>query len=180
MNSMLTPGHPALRLLQLRKQFIQDVFLKVLPAFILVFLFFQRFTFVFSLNGYGCVEYVFGVLDKSDRSPVVGNLYAFSAPDLRPFFKLGTKMFKYNVAVPGDKVVITEDQKIFVNDKQLEQFGLPYAYTHFSKSPKDFSGKKILGSDEYWFLGTRFDSFDSRYWGSVSKDKVLGRVYPIF
>ena len=85
MNSMLTPGHPALRLLQLRKQFIQDVFLKVLPAFILVFLFFQRFTFVFSLNGYGCVEYVFGVLDKFDRSPVVGNLYAFSAPDLRPF-----------------------------------------------------------------------------------------------
>ena len=54
-------------------------------------------------------------------------------------------MFKYNVAVPGDKVVITEDQKIFVNDKQLEQFGLPYAYTHFSKSPKDFSGKKYWG-----------------------------------
>ena len=84
MNSMLTPGHPALRLLQLRKQFIQDVFLKVLPAFILVFLFFKGLP-LYSLNGYGCVEYVFGVLDKFDRSPVVGNLYAFSAPDLRPF-----------------------------------------------------------------------------------------------
>lgn len=180
MNSSLITPNPIIRLLYLRKQFFLDVTLKVIPVFILLFIFFQRFTFVFSLNGYACVEYVFGVLDTADRTPVAGKLYAFVAPDLQPYFGPGTKMFKYNVATPGDRVVITEDQKIFVNGKQLEQFGLPYAYTHFSKSPKDFSGQKTLGPDQYWFLGTRFDSFDSRYWGSVSKHQVLGRVYPLF
>lgn len=180
MNSTLPSPHPMIRLLYLRKQFLLDVIYKVLPVFIVLFLFFQRFTFVFSLNGYACVEYVFGVLDTSDRTPVAGKLYAFIAPDLRPHFKLGTKMFKYNVAVPGDRVVITEDQKILVNDIQLEQFGLHHAYYSLSKSPSDFIGHKTLGPDEYWFLGQRFDSFDSRYWGSVSKAQVLGRVYPLF
>ena len=42
-------------------------------------------------------------------------------------------------------------------------------------------GKGYLDKDEFFALGTnQSESIDSRYWGNVNENQVIGRLYPIF
>ncbi len=43
-----------------------------------------------------------------------------------------------------------------------------------------FYGKATLKENNYWFMGKSLFSFDSRYWGTVKNDQIIGRAYPLF
>jgi conjugal transfer pilin signal peptidase TrbI len=108
-----------------------------------------------------------------------GKLYAFKSKDLSPIYAENTQMLKYLMAIPGDQVEITPDERVLVNGEEVA-FGLKHAEEKLGQSVSVFVGKAVLGRDEFWFLGTSADSFDSRYWGSVTKDKIVGRAYGLF
>lgn len=105
-------------------------------------------------------------------------IYLFISKDLSPFYHQGTKMLKYARALPGDQVRITEHDDVYINNRYIAS-GLPVADTMKIDKQK-FRGSQIVKDNEYWFMGTSPRSFDSRYWGSVKRNEIVSRAYPLF
>lgn len=161
---------------------------KFLPKALLVlgivlglgFSFMSRYTFRFDPQVIRCIpEYTMYLVDKGVTDTQRGKLYAFNSKDLSPIYTENTRMLKYLMAIPGDEVEITPDEKILVNGKEVAS-GLKHAEEKLGQPISAFVGKTVLGANQYWFLGTSSESFDSRYWGSVTKDKIVGRAYGLF
>lgn len=124
-------------------------------------------------------EYSIYLIDKRDTTLVRDKLYMFRSKDLSPVYPAGTQILKYLRGMPGDHVEVATNDQILVND-QVVAYGLALAQEKLGKPSASFHGKGELTQDEFWFMGTSPRSFDSRYWGAVKREDVLGRAYPIF
>ena len=77
-------------------------------------------------------------------------------------------IIKRIIGMPNDTVEI-KNGKIYVNDEEIEE---EYAYGQTS----DYD-KITLGDDEYFILGdNRPISKDSRYFGPVKEDEIIGKI----
>ncbi|MFC1337395.1 MAG: S26 family signal peptidase [gamma proteobacterium symbiont of Clathrolucina costata] len=124
-------------------------------------------------------EYTIYLIDHHDKNPVKDKLYAFKSKDLSPIYEEGTEMLKYLRAGPGDVVEVRSNDQVFINGK-AGVMGLKLAEEKLGQPASNFHGKTTLGEDQYWFLGTSVESFDSRYWGAVKRENIVGRAYPLF
>ncbi|EKU48063.1 signal peptidase I [Staphylococcus massiliensis] len=90
------------------------------------------------------------------------------------------------IGTPGDKVKY-ENDKLYVNGKEVKEPYLDYNKEHkrSDKITGDFESKELLGSegkseipeDKYLVLGdNREVSKDSRAFGLIDKDKIVGKV----
>lgn len=132
------------------------------------------------------------LVDKNDRNPVRGKPFAFHAlgiskyldfdddrlDPIRPYYEDGKKILKIVDGIPGDVISITEDA-VKVNGENTGVAGLILSKT-IQKTPSDFERTITLGANKYYFAGRTYDSFDSRYWGSVDRGQIIGRAYPLF
>ena len=80
------------------------------------------------------------------------------------------------IGLPGETVTILEDGTVSVNRQALEE---PYldedgpAATYLPEGQNSLT----LGADEYYVLGDfRKGSLDSRFYGAVTEDAILGRA----
>ncbi len=102
------------------------------------------------------------------RPPQRGDVIVFDYP-LEP----DRQFVKRIIGEPGDLVAIA-DGKVSVNSRTLNE---PYL---------DLLGRTHmhavrLGDDEYFVLGdNRSGSRDSRHWGPLPKDHIIGRVWAIY
>lgn len=149
----------------------------VLSLFVGGALFLSRFTFGYDGQIYKCIPgYSIYLIDKKDQQLTKGKIYAFAAKGTDPLIKEGTTLVKYLRGVPGDKVEIRSDTRIYVNGEMVGG-GLRYAERLGAKED-DFIGQSEING--LWFMGTSTYSFDSRYWGTAQDEQVIGRAYPIF
>ena len=142
-------------------------------------LFAERWQIRFDPQVFSCINVEFLLVDTKDREPRVGEIFAYRSKNAAPIYPDGTEMAKYVAAGPGDRVEITSDFRVLVNGVERAR-GLP----HTGDMPleavrKRFCGARVLGDDEYWMLGTSFRSFDSRYWGPIRSEQIVGRAYVI-
>lgn len=122
--------------------------------------------------------YTFYLIDRKDRRLEKGAVYSFSARGLEPFYEDGTQMVKFLRGQPGDSIQVHEQGSIYVNG---EVVGSGFAHAEqLGMAAESFVGEAILQEGNYWFMGTSEESFDSRYWGTVKDDQIIGRAYPIF
>lgn len=78
-------------------------------------------------------------------------------------------MIKRVIGLPGDEVVI-KDGIVYVNGEALEE---PY---ELEKPREDFGPVKVP-ADSFLVLGdNRNNSFDSRFWGAVPRQNIIGRA----
>jgi len=117
----------------------------------------------------------------SHDDPDLGDLVLIAPPkkvsNSLPDSSLGEWILRV-VAVPGDKLLFQSDRSISVisNDEEINKF--PAAI--------DFQGVEfywdpvypiILGEGCYFLVGDNFkESFDSRYWGPISRERIIGKV----
>ena len=118
------------------------------------------------------------LIDLKDKELHRGAIYAFSAKNMEPFYDDGTMMLKVLSGMPGDTVEVNKNQEIVVNG-DVKQVGLQLA-NKLNVPVSHFFGKGVLPEKHYWFLGESVSSFDSRYWGSVKDEQIIGRAYPLF
>lgn len=90
----------------------------------------------------------------------------------------GERLIKRVIGLPGE-VVSYKNNKLYINGNEIEDnYGLGYT--------EDFELKDLnltkIPDNEYLLMGdNRNDSLDSRYFGTISKDKILGSVkYRLF
>lgn len=122
------------------------------------------------------------------RSPEPGDMVIYLFPG-----DLQTSYIKRCVAGPGDTVSI-ENKKLFVNgvrfpDEEFTKYidstkdGLPKIQPRREggKDSRDNFGPYLVPDNSYFMLGdSRDNSFDSRYYGSVHKDLILGKLVRIY
>lgn len=81
------------------------------------------------------------------------------------------------IAVPGDTVIVSEG-KVYVNGQKLQEVYLPSGTT---TRPDNFltEGAAVkVGKGQYFVLGdNRSHSSDSREWGGVSKNEIVGKAF---
>jgi signal peptidase I len=109
------------------------------------------------------------------RDPERGDIVVFETPDeaVRECGAGGT-FVKRLIGLPGDTIG-QRSGILRVNGAPLEE-----PYLNGSAAGQDFAGR-TLGSDEYFMMGdNRAESCDSRRWGPVSRDDLIGPVFAVY
>ncbi|MFA6594093.1 MAG: signal peptidase I [Candidatus Buchananbacteria bacterium] len=104
------------------------------------------------------------------NEPQRGDIVVFKYPkDTKQYF------IKRVVGLPGDKVKI-QDNAVYINGEKLGETYL-LAGTETVLPVRGY-GEVTLAEDEYFLLGdNRGQSLDSRIFGSVKKDLIVGRTW---
>lgn len=110
--------------------------------------------------------------------PKRGDIIAFRYPEDE------TKVFvKRVVGLPHDRIEL-RDKQLYVNGEPLKE-----SYTQhidpnvmtLAQNPRDNLAPVIIPPNAYFVMGDNRDSsLDSRFWGYVSKDKILGKAMFIY
>ncbi len=108
------------------------------------------------------------------EEPTRGDVVVFRFPKDR-----STDFIKRVVGTPGDTVTI-RDKKVYINGKQVAD---PHAF--FSKpllqSPMIDYGPVTVPKGSLFVMGdNRDNSYDSRFWGFVKEQDVLGKAFILY
>lgn len=80
------------------------------------------------------------------------------------------------IALPGESIAIIGGQVVVYSEKEPEGRVLPEKYINSGAELSDMS-KLTLTTEEYFLMGdNRMFSFDSRNFGPITKDRLIGRV----
>ena len=100
---------------------------------------------------------------------------------LTGFFCNDIAYIKRVVGLPGEKLEIKQNTngayKVYINDKPLEEDYIMSEYD-FHKCKSDmYCGPLIIPENNYFMMGdNRGNSMDSRFWGTLPKERFIGRA----
>ena len=112
------------------------------------------------------------VFYRLDRTPKFQDVVVFEK-DIDGSGKK-TMMIGRVMAVPGDTVDISAGNHLVVNGNSIVE---PMIYTLTPRREDRVAYPLTMGEEQYFILvDSRQDGMDSRYFGPVSKDEILGMV----
>jgi len=107
------------------------------------------------------------------KEPARGDVIVFRSPQDESLFYI-----KRVIGLPGEKIEV-DDSSVFVfNQEHPEGLLLPESYIP-QGIKGTWSGHRVatLKEGEYFVLGdNRLNSLDSRYWGPLERDNIIGLV----
>jgi signal peptidase I len=109
------------------------------------------------------------------RDPERGDIVVFEVPE-RALAKCGASgtFVKRLVALPGDTIT-QQNGVLLVNGTRVEE-----PYLNGGQRGANFSERR-LADDEYFMMGdNRGQSCDSRDWGPVNRDDLIGPVFAVY
>lgn len=117
------------------------------------------------------------LIDRHDQNLWRGDLVAFRADArMAPWFPVGRTVVKIVTGVGGDRVSVGLRQSL-VNGEAVAE-GLALAEKLGRPAPQYVRDETVPGG-ALWVTGTHPQSFDSRYWGVVRDDHIIGRAYAL-
>lgn len=121
---------------------------------------------------------MYPTLQNADRYFLNRLIYEIRAPKRGEIVVLkdptdGSYCVKRVVALPGEALYF-KDGNLFVNGAQLPEPYLPFGVKTFT--PEKVQDEMVqIGSGKYFVMGdNRNDSFDSRFYGPISRESILG------
>jgi len=86
------------------------------------------------------------------------------------------RLIKRVIGLPNETIIIDKDGSISVSSDEADLFRLDEPYVN-SLAASSNKRTFVLDEDEYFVLGdNRLESMDSRDWGPLKKDLIIGRV----
>ena len=120
------------------------------------------------------------LVDTQDVRPERGGVFVFWSEGAVPVYEDGTKLAKRMTGLPGDRIEITDDFEMRVNGVKIAQGFWHLRDVDAALIRERFTGSRVLKDDEFWMTGESPKSFDSRYFGPVRRDRIMGRAYGLF
>ncbi|MEK7549199.1 MAG: signal peptidase I, partial [Patescibacteria group bacterium] len=81
------------------------------------------------------------------------------------------------IGLPGEKIEINNGEIVVFNDKHQDGVVFCENYLPFGLDTTGKEGSVVISPDEYFVLGdNRNFSFDSRSWGALQKNELVGLV----
>ena len=137
-------------------------------------------------------------LSRFYREPQRGDVLVFYPPmtklestppkvfkRLTGFFCNDIAFIKRVVGMPGDKVEIKKSKDdgaftVYINDKPLDEPYIQSKYDYNDCTLAMHCGPMIVPEGNYFMMGdNRGNSQDSRYWGFLPKERIIGRAITI-
>lgn len=119
---------------------------------------------------FSCLPYSLYWVDYQPGEIERGDLVQVEAPHSEERFKQGIPLMKIVVGIPGDTMMVRNDV-VYVNGEfwarlfMRKTLGKPAGY---------FDRSITIGEGEYAVMGVTPSSYDSRYWGTITKDAIHG------
>ena len=114
------------------------------------------------------------LVNKLSRDPDRGDIVVFKRPVSQPEGPLNKDLIKRVIATGGDTVE-GRDGRVWVNGSALNEPYLPEGSTTSSFEPVE------VGAKQLWVMGdNRGNSSDSRAFGPIDKDSLVGRAFVLF
>jgi len=109
-------------------------------------------------------------------NPHRGDVIVFHAPPAADCPEgTGCDFIKRVIGLPGETVAV-HDNHLYVNGQQLDEPYIPKDFD-INPGPATKNGPITLSSDEFFVCGdNRPYSSDSRSWGPIHKDEIVGRA----
>jgi signal peptidase I len=102
-------------------------------------------------------------------SPQRGDIVVFNPTNTLELKNYHDAFIKRIIGLPGEKVEIKNGQ-VYINDSSIKE-------KYIENNPNYQWGPVTVPADSYLVLGdNRDESFDSRYWGFVPSNKIIGRA----
>lgn len=92
-------------------------------------------------------------------------------------WKAGARFVKRVVGTPGDRVDVRSTQTRVNGQPVAGELDL---LNLLNADGAEFERTFTLGRGEYFVVGEQASSFDSRYWGAVHADQIVGRALPLW
>ncbi len=103
------------------------------------------------------------------NSPERGEVVVFRSPS-----NSSQRLIKRVIGLPGEEVIVEEGKITIIKDEETVYIEEDYLFSRALKG--DYS--ILLGEEEYFVLGDNRDfSYDSRRFGIVEEDKIIGRAF---
>lgn len=130
-------------------------------------------------KGGKCLPYNYYLIDKGDHSVPTGGYLAFLLDKrAEPWFPEHAMFVKQLVAAEGDHVQV-QGREVLVNGFPVGQLD-PKVMGKTGQDERTYARDQVLQPGELWVMGTAPDSFDSRYWGPINSNMLVGQVHPIY
>ena len=115
------------------------------------------------------------------RDPRRGEIIVFDTPEAaKQRCGAGGTFVKRLIGLPGEKLevrLIRGDGYVFINGRRLKE---PYVRPDRRQVPSSF-GPVTVPANQYFMLGdNRESSCDSREWGSVPRENLIGKVFATY
>lgn len=117
------------------------------------------------------------LVDRHDHDPGSGELVAFKPPDLGPLFDADAEFVKRVAALPGERVTVGISETRV--GERIVARGLGAAEA-LGVAPARFVRTGKVPAESLWVVAPGRNSVDSRYWGALDQDRVIGTAYVLF
>ncbi len=160
-----------------KKKWIYYLAIGILLSASLVYLLFNNLFFIYTVRG----ESMHPTLSHGDRIIIRrlsedGPLNRFDIVVFRGHrHSQGRLMIKRVIGLPGDRIELRRD-RVFINGQELAQPFLDRTMNIIPSDPKDLKRTRIPEQSFYILGDNREDSRDSRHFGWIKRDRVIGRV----
>jgi conjugal transfer pilin signal peptidase TrbI len=114
------------------------------------------------------------LIDLRSEIPKRGELIAFRGLGLAPIFPDGTQMVKILVGLPGDLVMVSPVRTTVNGHEVARGFALA---ERLGQPPSAFARTFSIPAGHYFAVGRSAESFDSRYFGLIKDEQVLGKAW---
>jgi conjugal transfer pilin signal peptidase TrbI len=134
------------------------------------------------IRGENCLPYSVFLIELGSDQPQRGEYLAFSSRQMEPFYANGTAVVKQVAAVPGDRVTV-DRAGVSINGEHVgELLHLEPGQKLWAQGRRlsDVEREEVVPRGHWWMMGTHPRSYDSRYWGFISADQVVGRAIPLW
>lgn len=168
-----------------KKSPVRDTFDSIIVAFVIAMIIRTFFIQAFKIPSGSMLE----TLQIGDHILVNKVSYVISEPQVNDIVVFefpidpGKDFIKRVIGVPGDKIKIV-DKVLYRNGEKVDS---PFAIfgsniiLPASVSPRDNVAEFTVPQGLYFVMGDNRDySFDSRFWGFVKKDAIIGRAFIIY
>lgn len=104
-----------------------------------------------------------------------GMIVTFKSPA-----ELDKEYVKRVVGLPGERIKIV-NKKVYINDKLLNESYVFHKDPNVEDTYRDNFPEFNIPENHYFCMGDNRDkSYDSRYWGPVHKDLIIGKPWRIY